>query len=179
VTLNIDAGELPDDPEELYALADVLNVACGGHAGDEASMRRVLAACARAGTRAGAHPSFVDREGFGRRAVTVSPPRLCAEVAEQCELLLEQGDALGVKIAFVKPHGALYHAADADLALARAVVGGAVEALGYELTMVGRREARSRRPLRPRASGTRARASPIAASSPTGSSCREGSRARS
>ena len=66
--LNVDGGELDDEPLELYALADVVHVACGGHAGDDASMERVTRACATAGTRVGAHPSYEDREGFGRRA---------------------------------------------------------------------------------------------------------------
>jgi UPF0271 protein len=137
VTLNVDAGELPDEDPALYALADVLHIACGGHAGDEASMRRVLEACAANGTRAGAHPSYVDRDGFGRRALEVAPDVLRAQVAEQCERLLAVADAARVKVASVKPHGALYHAADRDPALARAVVGGAVEALGYDVVIVG------------------------------------------
>jgi UPF0271 protein len=135
--LNIDAGELEGEPEELYALADIVNVACGGHAGDEASMTRVLAACANHGTRAGAHPSYVDREGFGRRAQEVAPHVLRAQVSEQCEALLGRAEALGVAVGFVKPHGALYHAADASAELARAVVGGAVEVLGYDVTCIG------------------------------------------
>ena len=56
IVLNVDAGELPDEPEELYALAHLVNVACGAHAGDDASMDRVLAFCKQFGTRAGAHP---------------------------------------------------------------------------------------------------------------------------
>src|SRR5215471_7311777 len=73
VFLNVDAGELEDESDELYAAAHALSIACGGHAGDDASMARVLAACARFGTRAGAHPSYVDREGFGRRAHAIAP----------------------------------------------------------------------------------------------------------
>src|SRR5690242_13196747 len=82
--LNIDYGELLGVDEQLYALAHVANIACGGHAGDEASMRQALERCARHGTRAGVHPSFVDREGFGRRALDVTPEVLRGQVAEQC-----------------------------------------------------------------------------------------------
>ncbi|HEY8074708.1 MAG TPA: LamB/YcsF family protein [Labilithrix sp.] len=128
--LNVDAGELDDEPEELYALADLLNVACGGHAGDERSMERVVLACKRAGTRVGAHPSYVDREGFGRRALDVAPGLLAEQIAEQCARLRAVADASGVAITAAKPHGALYHAADRDSALARACVEGVRRALG-------------------------------------------------
>ena len=135
--MNIDAGERDDEPEELYALAHVVNVACGGHAGDDASMRRVLAACVRLGTRAGAHPSYADRQGFGRRALSARPDAIRATVAEQCEALLAIAAAVGARVLYVKPHGALYHAASADRAIADAVVAGAVEVLGYGITVIG------------------------------------------
>jgi UPF0271 protein len=128
--LNIDAGELDDEPEELYALADLVNVACGGHAGDEASMDRVLAACARLGTRAGAHPSYADREGFGRRAQVVSPEALGEQIAAQCAALARAARARGVDVFSMKLHGALYHAANASPEIARACVAAAERALG-------------------------------------------------
>ena len=130
--LNVDAGELPDEPEELYALAHVVNVACGGHAGDAASMRRVVALCAKSGTGVGAHPSYPDREGFGRRAMTMSPEALLASVAEQCEALRD----VTKDVAYVKLHGALYHAANADAAVARAALGGARRVLA-RVTVIG------------------------------------------
>ena len=71
--LNIDAGEDDAEPDELYVLAHAVSIACGGHAGDDQSMARVLQACARTGTRAGAHPSYEDREGFGRREIAIEP----------------------------------------------------------------------------------------------------------
>src|SRR5579859_2894174 len=137
VWLNIDAGELPDEPELLVELAHVVNVACGGHAGDDASMLRLARRCAEVGTALGAHPSYADREGFGRRPQAIAPAALRAVVAEQCERLLGHADAAGVRVRFVKPHGALYHAADADRATAEAVVAGAIEVLGYDVTVIG------------------------------------------
>lgn len=125
--LNVDAGEAPDEPAALLGLADVVNVACGGHAGDEASMARTLAL---APGRVAAHPSFPDREGFGRRRMALVPAALAASVAEQCAALRRVAEGLGRQVEAVKPHGALYHAADADPDLARAVVEGAVAALG-------------------------------------------------
>ena len=128
--LNLDGGEHDDEPEELYALADVVHIACGGHAGDEVSMDRVARACVRAGTRFGAHPSYDDREGFGRRARVVPPDVLAASVAEQCARLHAIAERLGSPVVSVKPHGALYHAAHADEATARACVEGITRALG-------------------------------------------------
>ena len=135
--VNIDAGERDDEPEELYALAHVVNVACGGHAGDDVSMRRVAVACVRLGTRIGAHPSYADRAGFGRRALDVPPEAMRASVADQCRALRAHAEAAGGEVLFVKPHGALYHAASAERALAVAVVAGAVDALGRSITFIG------------------------------------------
>jgi UPF0271 protein len=122
VILNIDAGELDDEPEELYALADLVHVACGGHAGDEASMERVVRACLGLGTAIGAHPSYVDRAGFGRRALDVAPDLLAAQIAEQCARLDAIARAHGARVTSVKPHGALYHAANARPEIARACI---------------------------------------------------------
>ncbi|WP_257462531.1 LamB/YcsF family protein [Archangium lipolyticum] len=135
--LNIDLGELPDEDERLYTYAQVANIACGGHAGDERTMRRALAACARHGTRAGAHPSFEDREHFGRRELVVAPEVLRAQVAAQCAELAMLASEVGVPVRYAKPHGALYHAANKDPALARAVVDGIVGSLGPGVTFIG------------------------------------------
>jgi UPF0271 protein len=137
VVLNIDLGELPDEPEALYACADLANVACGGHAGDDASMRRAVELCRVHGARVGAHPSYPDREAFGRRALTMAPDALRASVSQQCARLATIAHGLGEKVAFVKPHGALYHAARDQTALASAVVSGAVDALGGGVIVVG------------------------------------------
>jgi UPF0271 protein len=136
-SLNVDGGELEDEPLELYALADVIHVACGGHAGDEASMERVTRACAAVGTRVGAHPSYEDREGFGRRAQIVAPDVLASSIASQCARLLAVAKRAGVALASMKPHGALYHTAHADDAAAGACVEGAVRALGTSISIVG------------------------------------------
>jgi len=135
--LNIDAGELPDEPEELYALAHVANIACGGHVGDDDSMTRALERCARFGAQAGAHPSFEDRKGFGRRALSVPPDTLLEQVREQCYALSQLAIHLGLPLRYVKPHGALYHRAHQDPLVARAVVEGAIAALGPDLRVIG------------------------------------------
>ena len=135
--LNVDGGELDDEPLELYALADVVHVACGGHAGDDASMDRVTRACASAGTRVGAHPSYEDREGFGRRAQDVSPEQLTSSLAAQCSRLHAIATRAGVALASVKPHGALYHAAHATASTAQAVVEAVMLSLGTGVAVVG------------------------------------------
>jgi 5-oxoprolinase (ATP-hydrolysing) subunit A len=151
VFLNVDAGELEDEPIALYAAAHAVSIACGGHAGDDASMRRVLEACARAGTGAGAHPSYVDREGFGRTAQVISAAALEDAVYTQCARLaaiasrIQDDDSGAIAITHVKPHGALYHAANADDDAARAVVRGATRALGRAVLVVGPPEGALRR----------------------------------
>lgn len=136
ILLNLDGGEHDSEPVALYALADVVHVACGGHAGDEASMRRVAEACLEHGTRIGAHPSYVDREGFGRRTYDVEESVLAAQVEEQCAALRRVVEELGGVVTSAKPHGALYHAAHADPAVARACVTGIERALG-KVVVVG------------------------------------------
>ncbi len=135
--LNVDAGEMPGEPEELYALAHVVNVACGGHAGDEKSMRRVVVICKQVGTAVGAHPSYPDREGFGRRPMDLTPQALEAAVAEQCHALASVARREKVAVPYVKLHGALYHAAGRDPAVARAALRAITEALGWEGTVIG------------------------------------------
>src|SRR5687767_7237296 len=128
VLLNLDAGEHPQEPEQLWALCDVLCVACGGHAGDVASMSRLAAFCAVGGQpRLGAHPSYPDREGFGRRAWSMSPGDLAATVRDQCTMLAEIARSHGVRVGWLKPHGSLYHDAVASAPIANAVLRGAIQ----------------------------------------------------
>src|SRR5262245_25689334 len=127
--LNIDVGELEPEPDELYACAHLVNVACGGPAGDEVSMDHAVGRAAHFGARVGAHPAFPDREGFGRVALNVTPSEARVFVRDQCARLFARAAIVGVRVGHAKPHGALYHAADADAGLATAVVRGAVDAL--------------------------------------------------
>lgn len=135
--VNVDAGELEDEPAELAALADVLHVACGGHAGDATSMLRTLRRIARAGSAAGAHPSYPDREGFGRRAVALDRTVIVDQVRAQCLTLRRHAEAVGLRLTSMKPHGALYHDAARDPELAHGLVGVTREVLGAETAIVG------------------------------------------
>jgi 5-oxoprolinase (ATP-hydrolysing) subunit A len=128
--LTVDGGELPDEPDALYEAADVVHIACGGHAGDAASMDRAVRTCLAFGTRVGAHPSYVDREGFGRRDRDVAPGELEAAIETQCRALAGVARAHGAPVTSAKPHGALYHAAHGRAEIARACVRGIGRALG-------------------------------------------------
>ena len=136
VFLNVDAGELPDEPSELFALADVVNVAGGGHAGDATTIAHAARRARTHGTGFGAHPSYDDCAGFGRRALAVAAAVVAEGVRRQCRLVLAGALSEGVHLGFVKPHGALYHASNRDRDLARAIVEAAREVLG-EITVIG------------------------------------------
>ncbi len=136
-TLNVDLGELEDEPADLYRVATQVNLACGGHAGDAASMARALALAAAAGVAVAAHPSYPDREGFGRRTLRIEPAELAASVEAQCRALRALADARGIAVRIVKPHGALYHDLGARPELAEAFLDGVARALGAPLAVVG------------------------------------------
>src|SRR5262249_11796696 len=123
--------------EELYAVATVVNIACGGHAGDEASMRRAVELARRAGARIAAHPSYPDREGFGRTSMQLSPSALYEAVVEQVDALAHVLRAASGALFGVKLHGALYHDAARDPLLGSAVLDAIVAAHPDPLTVVG------------------------------------------
>jgi UPF0271 protein len=137
VDLNIDLGELEGEDEELYALATVANVACGGHAGDEATMQRAVDLARRHRTRVAAHPSFADRAHFGRLLIEVEPAELYQAIVDQVSALGAVVRAAGMDLFGVKPHGALYHAAAATPVTAAALLDAAVAAWPAPLVVVG------------------------------------------
>jgi UPF0271 protein len=98
------------------------SLACGFHAGGPAVMRATARACVDKGVAIGAHVSFRDREGFGRRTVSVPAGRLVKDLAEQWHTLGAEVDAVGGTVSFVKPHGALYNAMGTDPSVADAVL---------------------------------------------------------
>lgn len=120
--LNLDAGELDDEPDALTALAHMVNVACGAHAGDEALARRALRRAKAVGAAVGAHPGYPDRAGFGRRPVALSLDGLRASLTAQLAWLAAIARDEGLALTHVKPHGALYHAATESHAVADCVL---------------------------------------------------------
>lgn len=122
VDLNADVGEGLDDDASLFGVITSASVACGFHAGDDETMRTACNAAVAHGVAIGAHVSYRDREGFGRRALDVSATVLRDDVAAQIYALQEHATAAGSRVAYVKPHGALYHRASVDRATASAIV---------------------------------------------------------
>ncbi len=113
VDLNADVGEAGDAPgiaveRALLGVVTSSHIACGGHAGDASSMRATVLAAIEHGVRVGAHPSYPDREGFGRRPMDMSPHALSAALASQIGALIEVAASLDATVQSVKPHGALY-----------------------------------------------------------------------
>ena len=135
IELNADIGEGCDDAGLMPYLARV-SIACGGHTGDAASMMAALRLAAEFGVVVGAHPSYPDRTQFGRRALAASEAEIAAWVTQQTEALAEQAARLGLRLAHVKPHGALYNVAASDMRVARAIAR-AVAVLDPALTLVG------------------------------------------
>ena len=129
IDLNADLGEgfgrwhLTDD-EQLLSVVTSANVACGFHAGDPVTMRRVCELAAERGVRVGAQVSYRDLAGFGRRAMDVPPAELAAEVAYQIGALEVFARAAGTRVSYVKPHGALYNRIVHDREQAAAVIEG-------------------------------------------------------
>jgi len=141
VDLNADLGETVDgmptaDDEAMFAVVSSANVACGGHAGDAASMRVSVERAARFGVAVGAHPSYDDRANFGRVWRDPAPDDLRASIAAQLDALA----AAGADLRYVKPHGALYHAVIDDASQAAAVVAAVADLsarLGRALPVLG------------------------------------------
>lgn len=127
ICLNADVGELPGEEGRALdrAILDVVtrcSIACGGHAGDDASMDATLRAADVRGVRVGAHPSYPDREGFGRSRANVSNEDLEVTLLSQVRRLKAIARDRGVEIAHLKPHGSLYNDAAKDQVLADMVV---------------------------------------------------------
>ena len=141
IDLNADLGETVDgvptaDDEAMFAVISSASVACGGHAGDAAAMAEAVARAARHGVAVGAHPSYPDRAGFGRVAMTLSADELAETVAVQLGALV----AAGADLRYVKPHGALYHAVTHEHAQAHAVaraIADQSDLLGRALPILG------------------------------------------
>jgi 5-oxoprolinase (ATP-hydrolysing) subunit A len=141
VDLNADLGEgfgvwrLGDD-DALLGLVTSANVACGFHAGDPSTMRRVCSRAVEAGVAIGAQVSYRDLAGFGRRFVDVEPAELADDVLYQLAALDGVARASGARVRYVKPHGALYNAVVTHEAQAAAVVA-AVRDLDATLPVLG------------------------------------------
>ncbi|MCO4892841.1 5-oxoprolinase subunit PxpA [Cupriavidus sp. WGtm5] len=122
IDLNADLGEGCGNDEALLALISSANIACGWHAGDAATMVQTVQWALAHGVAIGAHPSYPDRENFGRTEMQRDPEHVYADVLYQIGALAAIVRAQGGVLHHVKPHGALYNQAVRDPALARAIV---------------------------------------------------------
>lgn len=140
IDLNSDLGEafsvyrLGDD-EEILRVVSSANIACGLHAGDPQVMARTVRIAIDQGVAIGAHPSYPDRMGFGRRHMDISPDDLTWDIVYQIGALDGMAKAAGARVRYVKPHGALYNRIVVDEGQATAVVK-AIAAYDRELILV-------------------------------------------
>ncbi|NEN74784.1 5-oxoprolinase subunit PxpA [Pelistega sp. NLN82] len=122
IDLNADIAEGFPYDEALLKLLSSANIACGLHAGNAVEMHKAVKFAKENNVRIGAHPSFPDRENFGRTAMQLAPQALMAYLRYQLGALKAIADAQGIAISYVKPHGALYNQAAKDTALSQLIV---------------------------------------------------------
>ena len=138
--INCDMGEIPrllknNVYSNLMDHVTSINLACGGHAGDVSMMRELVRIAKRKNVRIGAHPSYPDRENFGRLELEMDPEELLRSICEQVRSLIRVAEQESVSISHIKPHGALYNQAAKDTHLAR-VIGSAVDRVAPDLDIM-------------------------------------------
>ena len=122
IDFNCDVGEGCGDDAAILPWISSANIACGGHAGDDATMRATLRLCRDLGVAAGAHPGFDDPQHFGRRTLALPREAITRLVLEQLARLAAIAGEEGVRLTHAKPHGALYNLAADDHSTAAAIV---------------------------------------------------------
>ena len=138
--INCDMGEIPrllkdNVYSDLMDHVTSINLACGGHAGDLSMMRELVRIAKRKNVRIGAHPSYPDRENFGRLVLEMDSEELLRSICDQVRLLIKIAEEESVSISHIKPHGALYDQAAKDAHLAR-VIGSAVDRVEPDLDII-------------------------------------------
>ena len=129
IDLNCDMGEMPDaiadgTQDALMGYLTSVNIACGAHAGDEATVRKTIEQAMRRKVAIGAHPGYADRANFGRLELDLSADEIAESVFEQVTKLGEIAANCGARLSHVKAHGALYNQAARDAAVADAFADG-------------------------------------------------------
>ena len=121
IPINCDLGEGMPDDAAIIPYINEANIACGFHAGDSLTMRTTIAHCLSHQVKIGAHPSYLDRENFGRTVVTLSPTEIYQLVQKQVHILQKIAAESGAKLNHVKPHGALYNESAKNETVAHAI----------------------------------------------------------
>jgi UPF0271 protein len=139
IDFNCDMGEGMSSDEDIMPFVSSVNIACGLHAGDVDTMRRTIGLALKYGVAIGAHPSYPDREHFGRKdcwGISVGPDNLASIITDQLGLLQNLCDESGARMHHVKPHGALYNRAAWDPEVST-IIGRAILALDPTLLLYG------------------------------------------
>jgi UPF0271 protein len=134
--LNCDMGEGVGKDEIIMPYITSANIACGYHAGDEANMKETVLLAKKYNVNVGAHPSFLDRENFGRTEMNISPQQVYDLVSAQIKLLQKIAADNNATLHHVKPHGALYNMAAKNKILAAAIAE-AVKDIDQNLILFG------------------------------------------
>ncbi len=121
IDINCDMGEGMGNESSIFPYISSANIACGWHAGSEEVIRETMQLAKQFNVAIGAHPSFADREHFGRRAHQLPPSEIYALVTAQLQLMKRIATEEGVLLHHVKPHGALYNMSAKDIKIADAV----------------------------------------------------------
>jgi UPF0271 protein len=138
IDFNSDLGEGAGTEMALMPLITSANIACGGHAGNENTMRTTVELAIKNKVAIGAHPGYPDRERFGRVPMDLPARELIEAVRQQIESLMRVASRMGARVTHVKAHGALYNQAERDAATARNIIFG-IQAVtgGHELVILG------------------------------------------
>jgi UPF0271 protein len=127
IDLNADLGEGFPNDRALLALVTSASICGAAHAGSPETISRTLEEARSLGVVVGAHPGYSDREGFGRREQTMSDLQVQSLIRDQLKIITALADAAGMRIAFLKPHGALYNQAQHQAEIAQGVIAAAAE----------------------------------------------------
>ena len=109
IDINCDVGEGIGNEADLFPMISSCNIACGGHAGSKESIRQSIELAIKYNVRVGAHPSYPDRENFGRVSMNISDGDLIKSISNQLKLFMTECNELGATLHHIKPHGALYN----------------------------------------------------------------------
>jgi UPF0271 protein len=122
IDINVDVGEGVNNEAQLMPYISSCNIACGGHAGDLQSMRNVVKLAKQYDVKIGAHPSFPDKENFGRQAIEISSAALFKSIREQINSLMLVLRDENARLNHIKPHGALYNLAVTNTSIATVII---------------------------------------------------------
>lgn len=109
IDINCDVGEGIGNEPDLFPMISSCNIACGGHAGSKETIRQCLELALKFNVSIGAHPSYPDRENFGRISMHISDDDLIRSISDQMKLFMIECNYLGATLHHIKPHGALYN----------------------------------------------------------------------